>query len=62
MPAANADPAKLLTAYVSPASDVTVVGLDTDGGMIATTSNRPSGVVQFSAPLDAVFSLTDSPS
>ena len=94
----SADPAKRLTAYVSPAGDVTIFGLDIDGGGIATTShalvpysvaglppNRvfrlllwngdgtgrdldagdlyssPEGVVEFSAPLDAVFALTDTP-
>ena len=40
-PAAGADPAKLLTAYVSPASDVTILGLHMDGAAIRTTSNAP---------------------
>ena len=33
VPSAGADPAKLLTAYVSPAKDITILGLDTDGGI-----------------------------
>lgn len=41
VPSAGADPAKLLTAYVSPASDVTILGLDMDGGAIAKTSHVP---------------------
>jgi hypothetical protein len=97
VPAAGADPKKLLTAYVSPAGGLTVVGLDVDGGVIEGTSNGPvsysvgglppntlfrlllwngdgngtnleigfldsgpSGVIQFSAPLHAVFALTDT--
>jgi hypothetical protein len=39
VPSATADPPKLLTAYVSPAKDITILGLDTDGGTISTTSN-----------------------
>jgi hypothetical protein len=41
VPSAGADPEKLLTAYVSPAKDVTVFGLHTDGGAIPTTSDTP---------------------
>lgn len=33
-------PSKLLTGYVSPAGDITVLGLDTLGGMIRTTSSE----------------------
>jgi len=98
VPSASADRSKLLTAYVSPAKDVTVLGLDTDGGAIKTTSHAPvsysvgglppntlfrllrwnedgvggnsdygfidsgpAGVVEFTAPLDAVFALTNTP-
>ena len=98
VPSPSADPAKRLTAYVSPAGDVTIFGLDIDGGSIATTShalvpysisglppNRvfrlllwngdgtgrdldagdlyssSAGLVEFSAPLDSVFALTDTP-
>ena len=97
-PAAGADPSKLLTAYVSPARDITVLGLDMDGGSIPTTSNAlvpysvgglppntyfrlltwngdgaggivdngflatsPTGTATFSAPLDSVFALTNTP-
>jgi hypothetical protein len=98
IPSAGADPAKLLTAYVSPASDVTILGLQMDGAAIQTTSSAPvpysvgglppntffrllvwngdgrgdivdkgfldtgaSGVVEFTAPLDSVFALTNTP-
>jgi hypothetical protein len=40
-PSASADPRKLVTAYVSPANDVTVLGLHTAGGAIPTTSRDP---------------------
>ena len=96
--APGAGGSKLLTAYVSPANDITILGLDTDGGSIATTSNAPisysigglppntffrllvwngdgsgtnvdkgfittgsAGTAEFSAPLDAVFALTNTP-
>jgi hypothetical protein len=41
VPNAGADREKLLTAYVSPARNVTILGLHTDGGAIATTSHDP---------------------
>jgi hypothetical protein len=40
-PSASADRGKLVTAYVSPANDVTVIGLHTAGGAIPTTSRDP---------------------
>lgn len=98
VPRLGADSEKLLTAYISPARDVTVLGLHTDGGTIATTSRAPvpysvgglppnsffrllvwngdgtgaivdqgflassaTGTLEFSAPLDAVFALTNTP-
>jgi hypothetical protein len=97
-PAAGADLSKLLTAYVSPARDITVLGLHMDGGSIPTMSNAPAsysvgglppnsyfrllvwngdgaggivdhgflatsatGTAEFSAPLDSVFALTNTP-
>ena len=94
----GADPAKLLIAYVSPGSDLTILGLDRNGAGISATpyapvaysigglppnrlfrliywnadgtgTNReigfiasdPDGVVEFAAPLQAVFALTTSP-
>ena len=97
--AADADPAKLVAAYVSPGSNMTIVGMDTDGAQFVDPTNAPmsysigglpvntlfrlriwnddgsgattdigfvdsgpSGVVQLSVPLDAVFALTDAPS
>jgi hypothetical protein len=96
-PAPDADPKKLLTAYVSPGSGVTVLGLDIDGGVIESTVNTqipysigglppntlfrlflwngsgigtnievgfmdsgPTGTISFTAPLHAVFALTDT--
>jgi hypothetical protein len=98
VPSSGADPSKLLTAYVSPAGDITILGLDTDGGAIETTSHAPisysvgglpphtlfrllvwngdgagsnedlrffdtgpAGTLEFSAPLDGVFALTNGP-
>jgi hypothetical protein len=37
VPRPDADPSKLLSGYVSPAGDVTVLGLDMHGGMIETS-------------------------
>jgi hypothetical protein len=39
VPAPGADPKKLLAAYLSPGSGLTVLGLDTDGGVIESTAN-----------------------
>jgi hypothetical protein len=98
VPSNDADPSKLLTAYISPAKDITILGLDMDGGAIRTTSNAPvsysvgglppnsyfrllvwngdgaggnvdigftvstqTGTLEFSAPLDSVFALTNTP-
>jgi hypothetical protein len=98
VPAAGADLSKLLTAYLSPARDITVLGLHQAGGSIATTSNAPvkygvgglpantyfrllvwngdgtggivdkgffattaTGSLEFDAPLDSVFALTNTP-
>jgi len=98
VPSSGADPAKLLTAYISPAKDITILGLDRNGGAISTTSNAPvpysigglppnanfrlvvwngdgtgtnvdkgfvvtspQGTAEFSAPLDSVFALTNTP-
>jgi hypothetical protein len=98
VPNAGAHSSKLLTAYVSPARDITILGLHTDGGAIPTTSDHPipysigglppnsffrllvwngdgdgrnvdqgfvasgpDGVLEFAAPLDGVFALTNTP-
>ena len=98
VPTPGVDASKLLTAYVSPANDITILGLDSDGGSIGTTTSAPvsysvgglppstffrllvwngneagvnddegfvastpQGTVEFSAPLDAVFALTNTP-
>lgn len=41
VPSPSADPSKLLTAYVSPARDITVLGLHKDGGSIPTSTHAP---------------------
>jgi hypothetical protein len=41
VPRSGADPAKLLTAYVSPGSDLTILGLDRAGAGISATSAGP---------------------
>ena len=41
VPKTGADREKLLTAYISPARNITILGLHTDGGAIATTSHGP---------------------
>jgi hypothetical protein len=37
VPRTGADPAKLLTAYVSPGADLTILGLDRNGGAMSAT-------------------------
>lgn len=53
----GADPSKLLTAYVSPARDVTILGLDTDGGAIPTTSHDPVSYSIGGLPPNTLFRL-----
>ena len=57
VPSSGADPSKLLTAYVSPARDVTILGLDTDGGAIATTSHTPVSYSVGGLPSNTLFRL-----
>jgi hypothetical protein len=97
VPAADVEPSKLVMGYISPASNITVAGLDTRGAQGETSSesasfsigglppntlfrlllwNRddtgtnadagfvdsgPSGTVELSVPLQAVFVLTTTP-
>ena len=99
VPGTGATSTQLLTAYISPAGNLTVLGLDTRGGALGSiTDNEPvaytiaglppntlfrllvwngrgdgtnleigyltsgaSGAVSFSAPLNGVFALTDTP-
>ena len=35
----DVDPSKLVTAYLSPADNITILGLDTDGGLVETTTD-----------------------
>lgn len=56
-PASGADGAKLLTAYVSPAKDITIFGLDTAGGVVATTSNAPVPYTVGGLPPNSFFRL-----
>jgi hypothetical protein len=57
VPSSGADPSKLLTAYVSPASDVTILGLHTDGGGISTTSHAPVSYSIGGLPPNTLFRL-----
>jgi hypothetical protein len=53
----GADRSKLLTAYVSPAKDITILGLDRDGGDISTTSNTPVSYSVAGLPPNSFFRL-----
>jgi hypothetical protein len=57
VPSPGADPAKLLTAYVSPAGAVTVLGLDTRGGVLATTSGEAVPYSVGGLPANTLFRL-----
>jgi hypothetical protein len=57
VPSVGADPSKLLTAYVSPARDVTILGLDRDGGTIPTTSHSPASYSIGGLPPNTLFRL-----
>jgi hypothetical protein len=51
------DPAKLLTAYVSPAADLTIVGLHTDGGLVSTTREGSVAYSIGGLPSNTLFRL-----
>ncbi len=51
------DPAKLLTAYLSPGAGVTILGLDTAGGAVGTTSNAPVAYSVGGLPPNTLFRL-----
>jgi hypothetical protein len=57
VPAVGADRTKLLTAYVSPAKDITILGLDTDGGSIPTASRAPVAYRLGGLPPNTFFRL-----
>jgi len=57
VPGPKADPSKLVTAYVSPAKDITILGLDTEGGAIPTTSNAPVSYTLGGLPPNTFFRL-----
>lgn len=57
VPSVGADPSKLLTAYVSPGSDLTILGLDTDGGLAEATSHAPVAYTIGGLPPNARFRL-----
>jgi hypothetical protein len=48
---------KLLTGYVSPPGDITILGLDTQGGMIGTTSGEPVPYMIGGLPPNTSFRL-----
>ena len=53
----GADPAKLLTAYVSPTSDLTILGLDKNGAGISPTGARPVAYSVGGLPPNTLFRL-----
>ncbi len=53
----SADRRKLVTAYVSPANDITILGLHKAGGAIPTTSNAPVTYTLGGLPANATFRL-----
>jgi hypothetical protein len=53
----GADRSKLLTAYISPAKDITIFGLDRDGGDISTTSNAAVSYSVGGLPPNSFFRL-----
>lgn len=55
--APGADPSKLLTAYLSPAGNVTVLGLDTDGGVPGVTHDTPVSYTVAGLPPNTLFRL-----
>jgi hypothetical protein len=57
VPSPGADPAKLVTAYVSPAGNLTILGLDENGGSIATTSHAPVAYSLGGLPPNTQFRL-----
>jgi hypothetical protein len=57
VPGPGADGSKLLTAYVSPARDITILGLDTDGGSIPTSSNAAVSYSVGGLPPNTFFRL-----
>jgi hypothetical protein len=57
VPAPGADPAKHLTAYISPVGNVTILGLDTLGGVAATTSHAAVTYTIGGLPANTLFQL-----
>jgi hypothetical protein len=57
VPGAGADPAKLLTAYVSPATDITILGLDRSGGAISAIPYAPVAYSIGGLPPNRLFRL-----
>jgi len=53
----GADRSKLLTAYISPARDITIFGLDRDGGDISTMSNAAVSYSVGGLPPNSFFRL-----
>jgi hypothetical protein len=54
---ADAAPSQLVTAYISPAANVAVLGLDTRGGVAATTSHEPEAYSIGGLPPNTSFRL-----
>jgi hypothetical protein len=57
VPGPAADPSQLVTAYISPAENVTILGLDTQGGLVGPTSNAPVTYSIGGLPANTTFRL-----
>jgi hypothetical protein len=57
VPTAATDPSKLVTSYISPAGDITILGLDSEGGPIETTSHAPVSYSIGGLPPNTMFRL-----
>jgi hypothetical protein len=57
VPSPGADPSKLVTAYISPAANITILGLDTEGGLLAATAADPVPYSIGGLPPNTLFRL-----
>jgi hypothetical protein len=57
VPTAGVDPAKLVTAYISPGEGITLIGLDADGGSITSPADIPVAYSIAGLPANTLFRL-----
>jgi hypothetical protein len=57
VPGTAVDPAKLLTAYISPAGNISILGLHTSGGLTAPTTDAPVPYSIGGLPPNTLFRL-----